>query len=236
MTEQTLEEQTVPAARDDGREKDLVARQVSRYLRNNPQFFLDNLELLDTIQIPQENGKTVSLLAHQVKLLRERNVSMRQRLDQLLETARSNDQLFHHTRTLVLQLLDADSVAAVTAALYRSFREDFGVAHTSLYLFKGSDRAAPARRCSLARAEENIGGLLRTGRTFCGTLRDEEKQFLFGEDASEVASAAVVPLADELGILAIGNPAPDHYRSSLDTMFLSYIAEVLQKVLPQLAR
>ena len=35
------------------------------------------------------------------------------------------------------------------------------------------------------------------------------------------------------GVLAIGSPDPQHYRSSLGTLFLSHVAEVLARVLPR---
>jgi uncharacterized protein YigA (DUF484 family) len=45
---------------------------------------------------------------------------------------------------------------------------------------------------------------------------------------------AAVPLRyDSLyGILAVGNRDPNFYKSSMGTLFLSYIAEILNRVLP----
>ncbi|MCY1563071.1 hypothetical protein D9M68_1005550 [compost metagenome] len=37
------------------------------------------------------------------------------------------------------------------------------------------------------------------------------------------------------GVLAIGSPDPQHYKSSLGTLFLGYVAEVLARVLPRFA-
>ena len=70
----------------------------------------------------------------------------------------------------------------------------------------------------------------------CGALRAHELAFLFGEEHSaSVGSAAVVMLDQQLGALAIGSPDPQHYKSSLGTLFLGYIAEVLARVLPRFA-
>ena len=76
-------------------------------------------------------------------------------------------------------------------------------------------------------------GLLDGGKTICGVLRPHELSFLFGEDGPSVGSAAVVSLDDQLGVLAIGSRDPQHYKSSLGTLFLGYIAEVLARVLPR---
>ncbi|SEA21439.1 DUF484 family protein [Microbulbifer marinus] len=220
------------------RNKKLLARQVARYLIQNPDFFADHLELLETIKLPRENGKTVSLMTHQTNLLRERNIEMRQRLDQLLHNARDNDQLFLHSRRLILALLEAENVGEATEALYSSFADDFGVEFTSLTLFgplpPGRGALGQVHSSSRNAAESAIGSILRNGRTVCGVLRPAEKEYLFGDDADKIGSAAVVPLANQLGVLAVGAADPQHYRSSLGTLFLSYIGEVLERLLPRL--
>ncbi|MNT93373.1 hypothetical protein D3C72_2348330 [compost metagenome] len=69
-------------------------------------------------------------------------------------------------------------------------------------------------------------------------LREHELNFLFGESAArQVGSSAVVALSYQglHGVLAIGSVDPQHYKSSLGTLFLGYIAEVLARVLPRFA-
>src|SRR5690606_303795 len=83
---------------------------------------------------------------------------------------------------------------------------------------------------SLGRAVdgEASGGLLAGCKTICGVRRPDGLAFLCGEDASkEIGSGAVVALDHQQGLLAIGSRDPQHYRSSLGTLFLGYIAEVL---------
>ncbi|MNP61585.1 hypothetical protein D3C76_1567870 [compost metagenome] len=94
------------------------------------------------------------------------------------------------------------------------------------------------RSVSAAEAHQSIGGLLAGGKTICGVLRSHELEFLFGTDErDQVGSAAVVSLTYQglHGVLAIGSPDPQHYKSSLGTLFLGYIAEVLARVLPRFA-
>lgn len=220
------------------RDDKLLARQVARYLIQNPEFFEERMELLETIKLPRENGKTVSLMTHQTNLLRERNIEMRQRLDQLLHNARDNDQLFFNSRRLILALLEAENIGEVAEALYTSFASDFNVEFTSLTLFEPisapRQSLGQAQTCTFIDAETAIGGIIRNGRPICGVLRQREKEFLFAEKAQHIGSAAVVPLANQLGILAVGSTDPQYYRSSLGTLFLSYIGEVLERLLPKL--
>ncbi|MEE1891583.1 DUF484 family protein [Pseudomonas otitidis] len=213
----------------------LDAESVAAYLRQHPEFFVDHEKLIPELRIPHQPGEAVSLVERQVKLLRERNIEMRHRLSQLMDVARDNDRLFDKTRRLVLDLLDANTLEEVVGAIEDSLRHEFQVPFVSLILF--SDSTLPVgRSVSSAEAHQAIGGLLVAGKTICGVLRAHELEFLFGaEEGAKVGSAAVVSLnhQGQHGLLAIGSPDPQHYKSSLGTLFLSYIAEVLARVLPR---
>ncbi|WP_028241436.1 DUF484 family protein [Stutzerimonas azotifigens] len=211
----------------------LDADAVAAYLRAHPEFFVDHDELIPELRIPHARGDAVSLVERQVKLLRERNIEMRHRLGQLMDVARDNDRLFDKTRRLVLDLLDAGSLEEVVGAIDDSLRHEFQVPFVSLILF--SDTGLPVgRSVTPAEAQQAIGGLLAGGKTLCGVLRPHELAFLFGkEDSASIGSAAVVSLNQQQGLLAIGSPDPQHYKSSLGTLFLSYVAEVLSRVLPR---
>lgn len=217
--------------------KPLDSDTVAAYLRLHPEFFIDHDELIPELRIPHQRGDTVSLVERQVKLLRERNIEMRHRLSQLMDVARDNDRLFDKTRRLVLDLLDASSLEEVVSCVEDSLRREFQVPFVSLILF--SEAPLPVgRSVSSAEAHQAIGGLLAGGKTICGVLREHELNFLFGgEDGAQVGSAAVVSISYQglHGVLAIGSADPQHYKSSLGTLFLGYIAEVLARVVPGFA-
>lgn len=213
------------------------AEAVAAYLSAHPEFFVDHDELIPELRIPHLPGGAVSLVERQVKLLRERNIEMRHRLSQLMDVARDNDRLFDKTRRLVLDLLDANSLEEVVSCVEDSLRREFQVPFVSLILF--CDVPLPVgRSVSSAEAHQAIGGLLAGGKTICGVLREHELNFLFGnEDGAQVGSAAVVSISHQglHGVLAIGSADPQHYKSSLGTLFLGYIAEVLARVVPGFA-
>ncbi|WP_287031209.1 DUF484 family protein [Pseudomonas sp. UBA6310] len=212
----------------------LDAAAVAAYLREHPEFFVDFEELIPELRIPHSRGEAVSLVERQVKLLRERNIEMRHRLSQLMDVARDNDRLFDKTRRLVLDLLDAGSLEEVVSAVEDSLRHEFQVPFVSLILFSETPLGV-GRSVSVAEAHQAVGGLLSGSKTLCGVLRSHELAFLFGdEDREKVGSAAVVALNHQglHGLLAVGSPDPQHYKSSLGTLFLSYLGEVLSRVLP----
>jgi uncharacterized protein len=213
----------------------LEAEAVAAWLAQHPDFFADHDELLTSMRVPHQRGDSVSLVERQLKLLRERNIEMRHRLSQLMDVARDNDRLFEKTRRLILALMDATSLEEIVIAVEDSLRQDFQVPFVSLILFSDNPMTV-GRWVSAAEAQKAIGGLMSGGKTVCGALREHELEFLFGADQSkEVGSTAIVSLSHQgvHGVLAIGSRDPQHYKSSVGTLFLSYIADVLSRLLPR---
>src|SRR5450830_585684 len=154
----------------------LEAAAVAAYLEANPDFFVEHEELLPALRIPHQRGDTVSLVERQMKILRERNIEMRNRLSHLMDVARDNDRLFDKTRRLILTLMDATSLEETVIAVEDSLRQDFQVPFVSLILF--SDNPMPVGRwVSGGEAQTAIGGLLSEGKTISGTLREHELDF-----------------------------------------------------------
>ena len=212
---------------------ELNAAQVADYLRQNPAFFVEHDELLPELLIPHQSGQAVSLVERQVKLLRERNIDVRHRLNELMDVARENARLFEKSRRLILQLLEAPDVEEVIASIEDSLRDDFQVPFVSLILFSETQRFCNTRCVSHSQAREAIGHLLDSGKTLSGVLREHELEFLFGDQAEEVASTALAPIQHQglHGVLALGSRDPQQYRSATGTLFLSYIADAVARVL-----
>ena len=78
---------------------------VREFLKDNGDFLQRNPDLLDHLHVSHASGSAVSLVEKQVSVLRERNVDIRHRLNDLTAHARDNDKLFEQTRALVIQLL-----------------------------------------------------------------------------------------------------------------------------------
>ncbi|ACO80876.1 hypothetical protein AvCA_47720 [Azotobacter vinelandii CA] len=213
------------------------ATAVAEFLRRNPRFFQGREELLAEMQVPHPSGAAVSLVERQLGLLRERNHELRERLGQLMDVARDNDRLFEKTRRLVLDLLDATNLEEAVGLVEDGLRHEFQIPFVGLILF--GENASPAGRwVDTEDALQTIGGLLACGKPMCGVLRSHELGFLFGEERRpQIGSAAVAALDHQglHGVLAVGSPDPQHYKSSLGTLFLGYIADVLARLLPRLA-
>ena len=212
------------------------ADQVAAWLRDHPEFFDERPELLETLRLPDARGEAVSLLERQASVLRTRNEELRERLHHLLDVARDNDRLFDKTRNLVLRVMEARNSEELFRNLIDSLKQDFGSDVVSLLIYDRDlnltgDIRGQVRCVAFADLHEALRNLLRGDRAVCGSLREEELRELFTEEADNVKSAAMVPLEwqGRQGLLAIGSTDPRHFRSSMDTLFLTHIGEVLSR-------
>lgn len=222
---------------DDNNDIEISAEMVASYLEEHPTFFKNRDDLLLEMRLPHASGNAISLMERQVNVLRERNMEMRHRLNRLLDTARDNDKLFDKTKRLVLSLLEVNTPGELAEAVHHSLNNDFQVDFSQLTLFGDPQQFnSNVRVLPIQSANREIGSVLKNSKAVCGALRPEELKFLFPDDYAQVGSAAVVPLSFNypLGVLAIGSEDPHYFRSSMGTLFLSYIAEVLNRTLPRI--
>jgi uncharacterized protein YigA (DUF484 family) len=215
-------------------DNDISEEQIARYLKNNPGFFLRHEDLLMDMKLVHHTGNAVSLLERQVSLLRERNMELRSRLGGLLDNARNNDRLFEQTRGLILALLEARDLNQLVQTFNKHLATDFNIEFSTIIFFGNAASTSAVRFVQVDEARRQIDSLLRHSSAVCGVLRPEENQFLFAAQAEHIGSAAVMPLnaTYPLGVLAIGSRDAHYFRSTMGTLFLSYIADVLQRILP----
>lgn len=221
---------TLPTADDE--------QQVVEFLENHPEFFARHQSLLQHLRIPHQRGGAISLVERQTEMLREQNREMRSQLHDLLDAARYNDLQFEKTKRLVLSLLEAETLDQLTDAIDEGLCQDFNGDMTRLVLFDQQldNAGGNLNSVPLAEAKLQIAELIDSDWALCGTLTERQRQFLFDDRADKVLSAAVVPLVKGncLGLLAIGSFEANYFHSSMGTLFLNYVGEVLSRVLARL--
>ena len=64
-------------------------------------------------------------------------------------------------------------------------------------------------------------------------LQDLERAFLFGADAADIGSVALMPLGDKgtVGLLALGSPDRDRFHPGMSTEFLARVADLIADTL-----
>ena len=228
-----MNKQAIAKASQNGEETvGLTAEQVAAWLGENPEFFLRNENLVAEIALPHESGKAVSLLEHQVALLRKRFDNTSRKLGEILENGHRSEQLFHISRQLVLALIDtrsAEQVIAVTRGHLLS-RTDVEVLEV---IFLAGEDPLPGgdfRFEDGAMMLEEFRDVFRLNKAHCGQQSDALLDWLFPDGSSRIQSTALCPIiagGKPLALMALGQRSPDHFTIHMETLFLDFIAEVM---------
>lgn len=217
--------------------------EVAAYLAQDPDFFQRHQRLLSGLNLPHEAGAAVSLIERQVAVLRDRNVEMRHKVNELMSTAQENDALFAKVRSLTLAMLDVSDWLELNEiyATYMlvDFNADFVCSHVlqgprhqpgSFDHIVGYTDTLPQQR--LVPGEEPVCTPLRIKE-----LRDifPSERFSADNELAAVGSAVLIPLnVHPGGYLAIGSRDVNRFTADLDTLFVEYISDLVSHITARL--
>jgi uncharacterized protein YigA (DUF484 family) len=225
----------------------LTDQAIAAYLRKHPDFFRSHSTLLEELNLPHASGDAVSLIERQVGVLRDKNHALRKQLHELVEIARDNDKLNENLQKLTVALIDATSLEEKVRQLQSHLRDQFSSEQTALALVRDTvpGNAESLQDLSFVHViDKNADSLalfetiVQNGQPVCGRLKSDQLEFLFGESASAIQSAAVIPLkvrdssgATLLGLLAIGSKQADRFHTSMGTSFLTNLGQIVTHLL-----
>jgi uncharacterized protein YigA (DUF484 family) len=218
---------------------ELEEKTVADYLRDNPEFFKNNPSLLAGLQIPHSCGGAVSLVEHQVRVLRDQNRQLKRKLMDLVHVARDNNRLNERMHQLTLGLVSSSSLEALLDTLREHLQGEFS-ADTVTVRLAGIPEAR-ARECAVDQFSsddpqlEHFESFYKTCRPQCGRFKPEQLEYVFGDQAQAVESAALIPLGKkgQIGLLAIGSQESNRFHPGMGTLFLSHLGELLELLLVQ---
>lgn len=196
------------------------------YLRQHPDFFQRHPSLLSHLVIPHPtSGQAVSLLERQVIALREQQNSSQKKLRDLVRNARENDRLNHRMEELTLYLLGRHSLDDLLDDLPRKLKKIFDLEYAVLRFESESDSELLDDDGADAECLSNLG--------------DARRRQLFGEDAEQIESCALLRLrrasdAHCHALLAIGSSDTKRYHPDSGTHFLQQLQRLLSASINQL--
>ena len=212
--------------------------EMVRYLRDHPAFFEAHQDVLAGMVLTHESGPAVSLIERQVQILREQKEEQKRKLQSLISTAHNNEKLNNNVNTLILELLDADSLDDVLKVIEQRIRADFEADAIVVKLLASGNEVLKEHEELTAWQQPAlvIGEKVMTARQpVCGSFNSEQMQALF--DDADIQSAGIVTLAKDknskncYGIIAIGSYDPQRFRADMGTLFLSLLGQVLTRIL-----
>jgi uncharacterized protein len=223
----TREARGLPAA-------DAEEESVARYLQHNPEFFERHQALLARLRLPHSRGgSTISLVERQIEVMRERHAALEAKLAELVRVARDNDAIAERFHRFARRLLRATSRQAALDEIEASLRDDFDAFHSVLLLVGSTPQESTQRfPRSIASDDPNLKSfesLFASAKPRCGQVRDTQREFLFGSDANDIGSVALVPLGEKgsLGLLALGSTERDRFHPGMSTEFLGRMADLI---------
>lgn len=199
--------------------------QVLAYLRSHPDLLDRYPELLADLIIPHGAG-LASLIERQVQVLRERNLRLEGTLDELLRHARQNEALLDKVHELALALLCSTDLSARIEALVHALVRHFHAEMVRLVLPAQHPAARLERAEPLCLALEDWPGPPAEGEPRCGPLDPALAGWLFPAPDGAPASAALIPLPGNLGVLLIGSHDPHRFHRHMGTAVLRRLGDL----------
>ena len=106
----------------------MTAEQVAEFLRQNPGFFENHVDILMSLAIPHPHGgRAVSIGERQLLALREKSKILEDKLHELIQFGEENDAVGEKIHRLACRLVDAPSLDAALDTLYLDLLDHFAV-------------------------------------------------------------------------------------------------------------
>jgi len=212
-------------------------QQLLELFKDYPDILVRNPALLAELEIPHESGEAISLIERQVGVLRGKLRKSDKRLRELMDIARDNERLAESRHRLAINLLGSHDLDDVISIVLDELGNELGADFAVIRLITDDiDRLndKPELFIDKNMAELNaFSTMLDNRKSMCGRCTEEQNHFLFGEDAVQIGSAAVIPLAAgaKLGLLGLGGRDERRFSIAMGTEFLGQIGELVSAAL-----
>ena len=215
---------------------------VIQYLQDNPEVLMAYPEVFSSLTIPHQTGSATSLVERQLKLLREENHSLKNKIDELVGIARENEELNQRFHRLALELMNTDQLHDVLAMVQDQVQTFFYTDFVCFRFLPGITDASNVIEGLCLDPESSIIDSaqlwIETRKPVCGRQDEKINRELFGADI-HVGSSALIPLyhTRDMGLLCLGSASADRFGHSMGTIFLQQLGELVSnrlKILLQL--
>jgi len=215
------------------KQKTSSEQEIMDYLLNNPDFFNQHTDFLQTLKIPHASGPAISLIERQVNILREQNTQYKKQLQDLYAIAEENDQSNNNMHKLILSLLACPDLNSCETVLKNHLCGDFAMDAVALRLFtkpkkKQSEVLFIDKESLLA---QELNKLLTLRKPQCGYFKQLPLQTLFADKSKSLSSLSVIPLFIEknncFAALILGSNNMHRFNANMGTVFLEHLGEIL---------
>ena len=208
--------------------------QVAEFLKQNPGFFENHVDILTNLQIPHPHGgRAVSIGERQLVAVREKSRLLEDKLRELIAFGEDNDSVGEKVHRLSCRLMDAPSLDASLDTLYLDLLDHFAVPHVAVRLWNVAEENPETKEFG-AVAGEMREFVQKMQVPYCGHHAIYESQAWFGEAAPHLKSFALVALKREdlnFGVVALASEDPKRFYPEMGTLYLARIGELMSHAL-----
>ncbi len=212
---------------------------VLSYLQEHPDFFERQASLLGSIRMQSSHGgRAISLQERQMEVMREKHKVLEAKLAELIHIARDNDAIVDKMHHWTRELLIAEDLSKLPELVLSSLSSHFNVPLTALRLW-GVKTAFTYLPVAAAVPVETITLTNSMMLPYCGMNSDFQAATWLPDEGHQARSLALLPLrvgADpkSFGLIVLGSPDPERFKSSMQTAYLASIAEIASAALSRL--
>ncbi|KEZ76284.1 DUF484 family protein [Salinisphaera hydrothermalis] len=218
---------------------DLDEAEVAAYLAAHPDFLRRHPEAFEAMDVPHASGSAISLIERQVGVLRETNARIQSRFDELLATAKSNEERVIQLNRVARIMAGATAADPMIDALTQCLHDHLAVDRVYVGI-QGSLPADIERIHKLedgADASRALTNVFRRGKPICGELSATQSRALFTtDDDALMTSAALIPLGKNgvHGAIVLASRDPKRFTPDMGTLFVELFGDLLTATLRRL--
>lgn len=203
---------------------------VIEYLESHPDFFINQLDLLNQIDIPHNLGSNIpSLIEYQVKQLRKQDSILKDKLKYFQERHQSVLDLSEAIQEQQNIILNCDSIEKLYDSFYQFLNRYYGVNYLLYFVFVNKRTYEDYRGLRFRKPNSKVHNLFialfNHNRPLCDCLQDDYLEFLFGKKAGTIRSTAVFPIQNEspLGLMITASRETDRFEQGVSLNLLNQL-------------
>ncbi|WP_017444251.1 DUF484 family protein [Gayadomonas joobiniege] len=211
----------------------LTEQAIADYLLANPDFLLQRQDVLEQLKLVPPIAGTVSLLDRQQALLRKKNQKLESEMAELISTAKRNENIYKIFIKLYMQLLECPDSDNLLYLLNQVLLDQIELDGLKLILFiAGGDEKTAALVVPRQNYQKILHDRLKQTDFYFGRLNRQEMAMFFDPE-TDIRSVALIRLGGnkEMGILAFGSQDELHFQGDMDTLFLTPMVTLINRLL-----
>ena len=205
---------------------------IVSYLKEHPEFFNRQAELVTSLRLPDRQRGTISLVERQLSQQRQKIHNLEEEITQLMVIANQNEQLFALYSDLYLRLLDCTTAEELLDCLHQATTQLLSLDALKVWLIKPTaveHSALLSHDCA-----EIMASRLAKDEYYFGRLQQSEQELIFAEPtAGSVVLVRLTHQQEDIGFLAISSRDAEHFDPRMDTLLLNQFKKLVAKLLYQ---